>query len=228
MRHSSKTPICIDYAGGKPPYETCIAPKFGNVEEKIKNRPHIAAVSFSTLNKYIDAGILDPKKKIDIRAFVESKLVPRRSSGIRLLTSGMADFKHKIDIEVNTATNSAIERVRFLGGSITLFYIDKDRIDYYRDPNNFFFEPPRSLPETASDLMYYSNPKMCGFLAKYISSDDTFEESVDKLKKLHDARQEEIIKRLHSLPDFPKSSGNDHAAGDPDCAKEDTTPVSIQ
>lgn len=200
MRHSIKTPICIDYAGGKPPYETCIAPRFGSVKKKIQEKMHITAVTFVTLKQYIVAGIIDPSKGINLETFVRCGIIREFSHGVRLLTNGMEDFDYVLDIEVNEATTSAIEKIKALGGKITLVYYNKDLLDYYRNPSNFFFKPPQTFPTTIKHFRLYSDPRRGGFLADAFSKDDALEDCIAKLRMLQESKQEEISEKLLSLP----------------------------
>lgn len=199
-RHSVKTPICIDYAGGSPPFETYKTPIFGKLKNKLANKGHIAAVSISTLKKYIDAGLIDSTKKITLKSLVKAGVVPRQTIGVRLIPNGYNTLNEKIDIEVNNSTSSVISRIESLGGKITLIPVDGDLMDYYFNPDSYFFEPPAPLPNTIDGVHFYTSHHKRGCLAKYVKTDEPLEDCIAKIKDLHRARYEYIEKQFLSLP----------------------------
>ena len=80
----------------------------------------------------------------------------------------MADFKAKVNLEVQWTTESVIAAVERNGGTITLAYFDPSCLRAMQDTKKFFAcgvpIPRRTLPPE-NCLELYSNPKMRGYLA---------------------------------------------------------------
>src|SRR5690554_4979189 len=90
------------FEGGQMPLQRRI-PKFGF---KNINRLEYRAINVHTISDFIEAGKLS--EKITIVDLVESGLA-HKNDKIKLL--GRGDLNHKIEIEVNAASKSAVEKV---------------------------------------------------------------------------------------------------------------------
>jgi len=99
------------FEGGQMPLQRRI-PKFGF---KNINRLEYRAINVHTISDFIEAGKLS--EKITIVDLVESGLA-HKNDKIKLL--GRGDLNHKIEIEVNAASKSAVEKVDKAGGSLTI------------------------------------------------------------------------------------------------------------
>ena len=75
-------------------------------------------VVINNLAKFIEAGKIDAKAKIDEDALVASGLVRRKRDGVRLL--GRGEVTQALTIEVTGASKSAIAAVEKAGGSVTV------------------------------------------------------------------------------------------------------------
>ncbi len=82
------------------------------------NRKRYAAVNLGLIQKFIDAGKIDPEQAITEDVLVGCGLVRRRRDGIRVLAKG--DFSARASIEVTGASRSAVEVVEKAGGSLTV------------------------------------------------------------------------------------------------------------
>ena len=85
---------------------------------------NIFAKSFSVVNlgsiqKFIDAGKLDPKATIDEAALVQSGLVRRKLDGVRVLAKGALTTKG-LKIAVTGASKPALAAVEAAGGTLTV------------------------------------------------------------------------------------------------------------
>ena len=82
------------------------------------SKSNFAELNLGRLQAAIDAGKLDAKKPIDVKALIEAGLVRREKDGVRLLGSG--ELKAKIVIAASGASKSAQAAVEKLGGKIDL------------------------------------------------------------------------------------------------------------
>ncbi len=75
-------------------------------------------VSVGRIQAAIDAGKLDGKGALDIASLQAAGLVSKSRDGIRLLGDG--DLSTKLQLTVDGASKSAIEKVEKAGGSVTV------------------------------------------------------------------------------------------------------------
>ncbi len=83
-----------------------------------RNRKKFAVINLGLIQKFIDAGKIDPKQEITEEALVESGLVRRRLDGVRVLAKG--DITAKVTLSVTGASKAAVEAVEKAGGTLTL------------------------------------------------------------------------------------------------------------
>ena len=103
------------FEGGQMPIHRRLPKRgFNNIFRK-----RYAVVNLGSLQRFIDAGKIDPKKPIDEAALLASGLVRRLHDGVRLLAKGELKAK-KLAIEVTGASKAAIAAVEAAGGSVTL------------------------------------------------------------------------------------------------------------
>lgn len=75
-------------------------------------------VNVSDLQKFIDSGKLDAKKEITKEVLVQAGIVKKPSSLIKVL--GKGELKAALKIQVDAASEAAVEIVKKAGGSITV------------------------------------------------------------------------------------------------------------
>ena len=102
------------YEGGQMPLYQRL-PKRGFTKP---NRRKFAVINLGVLQKFIDAGKIDPKKAVTEDVLVESGAVRRKRDGVRVLAKG--EFSAKVDLQVTGASAGAREVVEKSGGSLTL------------------------------------------------------------------------------------------------------------
>ena len=111
----SRSGVAINgYEGGQMPLYQRL-PKRGFNKP---NRKSFAVVNLGLIQKFVDAGKLDGKGKIDEDALVASGLVRRKLDGVRVLAKG--EVTSKLDIAVTGASKSAIAAVEKAGGALTV------------------------------------------------------------------------------------------------------------
>ncbi len=82
-----------------------------------------AVVNTGRLQAAIDAGRLDPSRKIDSETLIAGGLVTKLRDGVRLLAKG--DLNAKVDVVVAGASKAAIEAVQKAGGNIEILGAEK-------------------------------------------------------------------------------------------------------
>ena len=111
----SRSGVAINgYEGGQMPIYRRL-PKRGFTKPF---RDEFVVINLDNLAKFIEAGKIDAKAKIDEDALVASGLVRRKRDGVRLL--GRGEVTQALTIEVTGASKSAIAAVEKAGGSVTV------------------------------------------------------------------------------------------------------------
>ena len=83
----------------------------------------MSKVNLDKLQEWIDAGRIDPTKRISINELVESNLIGNPRDGIKVLGRGKEVLRQPIDLLVSRASTSVIEAVEAAGGKVvTRFY----------------------------------------------------------------------------------------------------------
>ena len=78
----------------------------------------IALINLSKIQNIFEKKIILPKDKIDLITLKKIKQINKKYNKLKLLGSG--DIKEKINIEVNSISNSAKLKIEKLGGKVTL------------------------------------------------------------------------------------------------------------
>jgi large subunit ribosomal protein L15 len=106
-------------------------------------RTEFAPVNLDRLQAAVDAGKIDPKKKVDLAVLRAAGLVNKRLDGVRLLARG--ELSAPLTIEVHSASKAAIAAVEKAGGKLIL---EQPREAEVREPKK-----PRkpSAPQAADD-----------------------------------------------------------------------------
>lgn len=82
------------------------------------NQKHYAVVNLGLIQKFIDAGKLDPKAEINAAVLVASGLVRRALDGVRVLAKG--EITSAVTLNVAGASKAAIDAVQKAGGTLTV------------------------------------------------------------------------------------------------------------
>lgn len=110
----ARTGVSINgFEGGQMPIHRRL-PKRGF--NPLTSRPY-AEVNLGQLQRWIDAGRLDIKQPITEAVLLESGLVRRKLTGIKLLAKG--EVKAKVTLELSKASAAAIKAVEKAGGKVT-------------------------------------------------------------------------------------------------------------
>lgn len=124
------------------------------------------------LQVFLDVNRIDAKQPIDLTSFCNTGLYMLEPGsnhfGVQLTDEGANEFKAKINIEVQHASELVIATIERQGGVIRTAYYDTHSLYLVRNPNKWFEKgvpiPRRMLPpQDAVD--YYTDPKNRGYLA---------------------------------------------------------------
>tara|TARA_Y100000588_G_scaffold314960_1_gene342829 strand:+ start:160 stop:615 length:456 start_codon:yes stop_codon:yes gene_type:complete len=111
----SRSGVAIkSFEGGQMPLYRRL-PKRGFKNYKKKK---IALINLSKIQNIFEKKIILPKDKIDLITLKKIKQINKKYNKLKLLGSG--DIKEKINIEVNSISNSAKLKIEKLGGKVTL------------------------------------------------------------------------------------------------------------
>ena len=112
----SRSGVAIkSFEGGQMPLYRRL-PKRGF--RSIKNKKNIAIINLSRIQEIITKQKNILNNKINLTNLQKSRLINKRHRKLKLLGSG--DLKQKLDIEVNSISKSAKEKIEKLGGKVIL------------------------------------------------------------------------------------------------------------
>ncbi len=112
----SRSGVAIkSFEGGQMPLYRRL-PKRGF--NSINNKKFIAIISLSRVQTIVEKKIVELKDKINLINLQKSKLINKKYKKLKLL--GPGEIKDKINIEVNSISKSAKDKIEKLGGKVTL------------------------------------------------------------------------------------------------------------
>ena len=86
--------------------------------KSINNKKLLAILSLSRVQEILKKYSSISKDKIDLKNLQKNKIINKKYKKLKLLGSG--DLKDKVNIEVNAISKSAEEKIKKLGGKVTL------------------------------------------------------------------------------------------------------------
>lgn len=172
LQHAAKPPLGWIWGNFFSPWQR-LFPGEKHFNANINTRREYIPLSLVELSRLIDLGWVNPLFPIDAAVlFATRKFVVQsmsRQYGFYLTAEGADDFTHKIDIEVQYASRTAISAVERAGGRIRVAYYDSSTLQAAMDPRAWFKSgkpvPARKAPPP-SLLEYYSDASNRGYLAK--------------------------------------------------------------
>ena len=112
----SRSGVAIkNFEGGQMPLYRRL-PKRGFKSIRVKK--DIATINLSRIQEIINKQSDMVNNKINLSNLQKSKLISKKYKKLKLLGSG--DLKNKLNVEVNSISKSAKEKVEKLGGKVTL------------------------------------------------------------------------------------------------------------
>ncbi len=112
----SRSGVAIkSFEGGQMPLYRRL-PKRGF--NSLSNKKDLAIINLSRIQEIITKQKNILNNKINLASLQKSKLINKKHSKLKLLGTG--DLKQKFDIEVNSISKSAKEKIEKLGGKVTL------------------------------------------------------------------------------------------------------------
>ncbi|KAK1138126.1 hypothetical protein K0M31_002610 [Melipona bicolor] len=129
-------------------------------------------LSLQQLQMFIDTNRLDPSKPIDLVSIINTGLydfrIEWKHAGVHLTDEGVDNFKAKVNIEVQWASEPVIAAIEKNGGTITTAYYDIHCLHVIKDVDRFFTTGvpiPRRLLPPSDCLEYYMSAETRGYLA---------------------------------------------------------------
>ena len=111
----SRSGVAIkSFEGGQMPLYRRLPKRGFNPIVKIKT----AKVNLEKIQYYIDIKKIDSVEKINIELLIKLKIINKRSQKLKILGTG--EIKTKINLEANSISNSAKEKLEKVGGSIQI------------------------------------------------------------------------------------------------------------
>lgn len=161
----------------RPGYETGNTPFYLRFSREPYYKGHhlrreYPPLSLETLQKFVDLNRIDVSKPVDLVSLINTGLynlkVEWKHAGVHLTDEGADDFKAKLNIEVQWASEPVIAAIERNGGTITTAYYDTRCIFALVDVDKFFTtgEPiPRRMMPPTDCLEYYMSAATRGYLA---------------------------------------------------------------
>ena len=142
------------FEGGQMPIHMRLPKRgFNNYTKK-----SYSELTLGNLQRAIDKGLIDIKKKIGEKDLVDSGIAKKYQDGVKLLNKG--DINSKIEITVTKATESSIKVIEGLGGSITILHKPKPKRNRKHITKNTKSEDASSASVNDADVKASSaNPK---------------------------------------------------------------------
>ncbi|KAI5814609.1 ribosomal protein L18e/L15P [Pyronema omphalodes] len=125
----------------------------------------MSPLNLDTLQKWIDAGRIDPTRPITFKELLQSRAVHGIKDGVKLLGRGAAEFKTPIEITVSRASKEAIAAIEKAGGKVTTEFFNKKGILSITHPHLFPDGHKLAGPSTRWDIEYYRDPAHRGYLS---------------------------------------------------------------
>ena len=127
------------------------------------------------MEKFIEAGRLNPKETITMKHLYVSGIVGKIKFGVKLLGQGSKSFSTPINIEVSGASNSAIDAIEKCGGTITSVYYNRLGLRVLLKPEKF--EGLGPLPRRARPppklMNYYTSDEKRGEFSVFVRNRDS-------------------------------------------------------
>jgi large subunit ribosomal protein L15 len=102
------------FEGGQQPIHRRLPKRGFNSIARTEYQP----VNFLALQRAVDAGRLDAKKKVDVDALLAAGIIRNKNNPVKLLAKGT--LKVSLDLEVNGASQTSISLVEKAGGKVAV------------------------------------------------------------------------------------------------------------
>ncbi|PWN22988.1 ribosomal protein L15 [Microstroma glucosiphilum] len=128
-------------------------------------------LNIERLQDWIDQGRIDPSKPITAKELYETRCVHSLGDGgVKLLGEGSKTLRQPLTLIVSRASATAIRAVEAAGGSITCKFYTPLTLRALVKPEKWLLQgkmpPNEPLPVGKRDLLYYSDIRNRGYLAK--------------------------------------------------------------
>eukprot|EP01017_Pseudomicrothorax_dubius_P027985 TRINITY_DN3284_c0_g1_i1.p1 TRINITY_DN3284_c0_g1~~TRINITY_DN3284_c0_g1_i1.p1 ORF type:complete len:303 (-),score=53.08 TRINITY_DN3284_c0_g1_i1:69-977(-) len=121
------------FEGGQTPLQRRL-PKWGM---KRRNTDFMEYLNLDQLYYFVKKGRLDNSKTITIRDMWLAGVFPRVKHGVKILGRGAAKFDVPVNIEVSDATEDAINAIKKAGGSVSIVYRTRLKMNEHLYPEKY-------------------------------------------------------------------------------------------
>ncbi|KAG0147223.1 hypothetical protein CROQUDRAFT_656328 [Cronartium quercuum f. sp. fusiforme G11] len=148
----------LGFEGGQTPITRLFPKRGAHNPTKVEMSP----LNLSQLQLWIDQKRIDPSKPITMKELLDSRIVHGIKDGVKLLGKGTIDFRTpNLTIVVSRASQSAIEAVERLGGTVLCKFYNRLTLRALLKPHRFAakerFLPADLHPSRKRDWMRYAD-----------------------------------------------------------------------
>jgi len=149
------------FEGGQTPLHRSV-PKWGFTNNQFKK--NLTWASVGRLQRFIDAGRLDPTRLITMKDLRDCNAVGKIKDGVKILGDG--EITTPIVIEVTRASKQAIEKIEAAGGVVICSWYNRLNLKVLLKPHKFH---PKLVPRRArpppKEMTYYLEHENRGYLS---------------------------------------------------------------
>lgn len=127
-------------------------------------------MNLDRIQEWINLGRLDPSKPITARELVESRCIHSYGDGVKVLGRDHLLLETPIHLVVSRASQTAMDRIESLGGSIECKYYTANTLRALVKPHKYEGRllPRDAVPVLKKELVWYSNAANRGYLANLV------------------------------------------------------------
>lgn len=163
------------------------------------NKPHAAEqhpINIGTIQMYIDMNRLDPNNVITIADMLLAGMFKANAIkyGVKLLSKGKEQMKQPLTIEINRASECAIDAIEEMGGNVTTVHMNRLALRTVLRPEKFEGKiMPRQARPPPKWQPYYTNFKNRGYLHPAVQLRDWLMKQDSDSSELVESKFEELL-----------------------------------
>ena len=183
-------------------------PKRGFRANRFNTLERLEQVNLGTLAYFIQKGVLDPSKVIDMKTLLDTGVLSKIKHGVKFLGNGSEKLKAlgvTINLEGSNATARAIEAIKSTGGELKVVHRTPLLMRYHLKPHKFpeykAFKTPMPSPKKVKKLEKLAEK---GMTVEYPNApwftenrEAIEQEKANKIKRIAEANN------AHLLPQLP-------------------------
>ncbi|KAK5581117.1 hypothetical protein RB653_001145 [Dictyostelium firmibasis] len=135
-------------------------------------------INFNILDRLIKENRLNPEETITMKHLFDANCTGAIKHGIKLLSNGKENFKHKINIELSGFSESARKTIEDLGGVAQNVYYDRVGLRFLFKPHKFDFVPKRARVPLKYADKYPDH--ITGYMGAFSTKGEKFNKEIEK------------------------------------------------